>query len=128
MAVINKVILNLHKNYFHLKMKSFRRFIIYLLIGFMSLAEGLSWDAPFLDNITCKDKSTQIDKIQELNSLVCRSSRISYFKKIDIKFINNESFTYSFTNVVFCFYQIIKPTSLTILTGVFSFLHLLQLY
>lgn len=109
-------------------MNPFKKYFIFLLIGFMSFAEGMSWDSPFLDNITCTDKSNQIDKVQELNSLVCRTSRITYFKQTAINVINNESYSYTFTNVVFRYHQIVKPSSFTILTGVFSFLHLLQLY
>lgn len=94
----------------------------------MSFAEGMSWDAPFLDNITCIDKSTQVDKVQELNSLITRINRTTSFKQTDIQLLNAEEYTFSFTNVIFCFHQIIKPSTLTLLTGVFSFLHLLHLY
>lgn len=94
----------------------------------MSFAEGMSWDSPFLDNITCIDKSTQVDKVQELNSLITRIIRTTSSKQTDIQFLNSEEYTFSFTNVIFCFHQIVKPSSFTILTGEFSFLHLLQLY
>lgn len=94
----------------------------------MSFAEGLSWDAPFLDSITCSDKSNQIDKVQELNSLTCRSSKTTTQKISEIRYINKESYTYSFTNVIFNIHQVVGFKSLTITSAVKSYLHLLQLY
>ena len=110
-------------------MKPFKRFLFMLLIGFMTFAEGMGWNAPSLESLTCKDKSTQIDKVQELNSLTFRSTKSSNDFQTVIRLINHENYSYSFTNVTFIFHDIFKAsTVLLVSSGVISYLHLLQLY
>lgn len=109
-------------------MSIFKRYILFLILGITLFSEGLDWNIPFVDKSKAKDKLTQIDKVQELNSYILRLNKTRNSKQNEVRSINSKDYTFDFTNTVFHYYEICSIRPLFITHKVRSYLHLLQLY
>jgi len=109
-------------------MKALKKHFLLFLILVVSFSEGLDWNVPFLENVSFKDKTTQIDKSQELNSFLFRSNR-KITPSIEIKKIDTVKPKFYSKNIISNYFAInSKPNKIIKLTGLLSYLHLLKLY
>ena len=109
-------------------MSNLKRYILFLILGITLFSEGLDWNIPFVDKTKSKDKLTQIDKVQELNSLILRTNKTRNSKQNEVRSINSKDYTFDFTNIIFHFHESANLKPLFITYKVKSYLHLLQLY
>ena len=94
----------------------------------MVFSEALDWNIPILPKSISKDKLLQIDKVQELNSFIFRTTKTKNSKQNEVRSINSKTYTFDFTNIIFHFHKVAEVKPLFIISSVKSYLHLLQLY
>ena len=109
-------------------MSPLKRYILLFIFGIMVFSEALDWNIPILSKTVSKDKLLQIDKVQELNSFIFRTTKTKNSKQNEVRSINFKTYTYGFTNTIFHYHKVAEIRPLFIISKVKSYLHLLQLY
>lgn len=108
---------------------NFRKYIIYFLLGLMVTSAGLNWKIPFINTVKAQDKSTAVDKSEELNALTINRTR-TYTKSFEIsdsKSLFHEVTESNFENKLIPF-KAPQFKLITFRSAIDIYLHLLQLF